>query len=360
MKHRALSVLLAFVLAVSLSVPALAAEAPQYFDGHTYLLVEEPMTPVDAERYCAQRGGHLAAITSEEENQFVCRLFEDGGGSGYILGGTDREEEGTWTWMSGEPWEFTFWYPGGGAGTYEPNNGYGGGDENYLYADRSRDWHWVDFFGEYDQEQSQYPFLCEWDFISSDWAKTEIEKARDLDLIPTVLQGQDLTRPITRLEFAAVCVKVFENLSGAQALPAVVNPFTDTSYPEVLKAYNAGITVGTSATTFSPDALLDREQCATMLTRTFKRCTMPGWSMDVDSQYKLDYVMPAPFADDGNISAWARDSVYFMAANKIINGMGNNRFVPRNTTTEQQAKGYANATREQALAIAMRMVQNLS
>ena len=86
---------------------------------------------------------------------------------------------------------------------------------------------------------------------------------------------------------------------------------------------------------------------------------MPGWSMDTDSQYKLDYAMPAPFADDAQISSWAKDSVYFMAANKIINGMGNNRFVPRNTTSEQQAKGYANATREQALAIAMRMVKNL-
>ena len=79
-------------------------------------------------------------------------------------------------------------------------------------------------------------------------------------------------------------MKVYEHLTNGTALPAVVNPFTDTNYPEVLKAYNAGI----------------REQCATMLTRTFKRCTMPGWSMDTDSQYKLDYAMPAPFADDAH------------------------------------------------------------
>ena len=193
--------------------------------------------------------------------------------------------------------------------------------------------------------------------VMSDWFKDE---KKDLPpIIPEILVDEDLTKPITRLEFAAVCVKVYEHLTNGTALPAVVNPFTDTNYPEVLKAYNAGITVGTSATTFSPNALLDREQCATMLTRTFKRCTMPGWSMDTDSQYKLDYAMRAPFADDAQISSWAKDSVYFMAANKIINGMGNNRFVPRNTTSEQQAKGYANATREQALAIAMRMVKNL-
>ena len=46
-----------------------------------------------------------------------------------------------------------------------------------------------------------------------------------------------------------MCVKVYEHLTNGTALPAVVNPFTDTNYPEVLKAYNAGITVGTSATT---------------------------------------------------------------------------------------------------------------
>ena len=55
-----------------------------------------------------------------------------------------------------------------------------------------------------------------------------------------------------------------------------------------------------------------------------------------------------------------KDSVYFMAANAIINGMGNNLFCPRNVTTEQEALGYANATREQALLIAVRMVENLS
>ena len=68
---------------------------------------------------------------------------------------------------------------------------------------------------------------------------------------------------------------------------------------------------------------------------------------------------PAAFADDKDISDWAKDSVYFMAANGIINGVGNNKFAPKNVTTEEQATGYANATREQALLIAVRMVENL-
>ena len=196
-------------------------------------------------------------------------------------------------------------------------------------------------------------------FVASNWAKPEMEKAQNMGLIPDVLQGQDLTKPITRAEFAAVSVRVFENLTGTHALPAVTNPFTDTADLEVLKAYNTGITVGTSASTFTPGARLNREQCATMLTRVFKRCTMPGWTMATDGQFKLSYAMPAKFADDRDISSWARDSVYFMAANKIISGVGNNTFAPRNTTSAQEAQGYANATREQALAIAVRMVENL-
>lgn len=96
-----------------------------------------------------------------------------------------------------------------------------------------------------------------------------------------------------------------------------------------------------------------------MLARTFKRATMPGWTMEQDASYPLSYTKPAPFADDAQIALWAKDSVYFMAANGIIGGVGNNRFAPTNVTTAQQAAKYANATREQALAIAVRMVENL-
>ena len=48
-----------------------------------------------------------------------------------------------------------------------------------------------------------------------------------------------------------------------------------------------------------------------------------------------------------------------MAANSIINGMEDNKFAPKNTTSAEEAQHYANATREQALAIAVRMVDNL-
>ena len=194
---------------------------------------------------------------------------------------------------------------------------------------------------------------------ASDWATAELARADELGLIPDCLEGEDLTQDITRAEFAAVAVKVYEALSGTAAIPAVNNPFTDTSDVEVLKAYNIGAVNGTSATTYDPDALLNREQAATMLTRVFKKISLVGWTLQTDGQFTLPYTKPAAFADDKDISDWAKDSVYFMAANGIINGVGNNKFAPKNVTTEEQATGYANATREQALLIAVRMVENL-
>ncbi|MCL2059135.1 MAG: S-layer homology domain-containing protein [Oscillospiraceae bacterium] len=194
--------------------------------------------------------------------------------------------------------------------------------------------------------------------LGSDWAMEELRKAADMGLVPDSLKGQDLTRPITRAEFAAVSVKTYEALSGTAAVPATANPFTDTADAEVLKALNVGITVGISANLFDPGALLDREQAATMLTRVYKRIALDGWSMQADSRYTLQYTKPGLFADDANISDWAKDSVYFMAANEIIKGMGGNTFAPKNMTREQEASGYANATREQALLIAVRMLEN--
>lgn len=197
------------------------------------------------------------------------------------------------------------------------------------------------------------------DFQASNWAQKELAEAEKLNLIPDSLKNGDLTKSITREEFAEVSVKAYEALTGKKATPVASNPFVDTKNTEVLKAYNLGITTGTSATTFEPNALLNREQAATMLTRTYKKATIDGWTIADDSKFPLEYTKSNTFADDKDISSWAKDSVYFMNANGIINGVGDNKFAPKNTTSAEEAVGYANATREQAIIIATRMVKNL-
>ncbi len=193
----------------------------------------------------------------------------------------------------------------------------------------------------------------------------ELKKADDAGLIPDILKGQDLTKPITRAEFASVALKLYESLSQKVISPAPDNTFTDTKNIDVLKAYAADIVLGTSKGTnvkFEPDKFISREQCAAMLTRVYKKLNWEGWTQEGDSTYTkhtLDYKDVKPFADDANIFPNFKPSVYFMAKFKIILGGSNNLFVPKNVPTKEDAKNYTNATREHALLFSVRTFENI-
>ncbi len=345
-----------------------------YFGGHSYQAFDMGMTWEEAKEYCEEMGGHLATITDEGEQKFVETMLGKRGKNGYWLGGCAKDIDSAFEWITGEEFTYSNW------GKSQPdkarqasghedkvmiyntyhNEGNGIGHWNDLVNEGAMGLNGVSFTKDY------IGFICEWDYIRtsfgseiSEWASDEIEEAYNNNLIPDSLLGKDLKQSITRAEFAAVSVKAYELMADTTAVAAENNPFTDTNDIEVLKAYHTGITTGISATEFSPETLLNREQAATMLTRVFKKVTMQNWSIANDAQFTLSYQKPAAFDDDSEISGWAKDSVYFMVANQIINGVGNNKFAPQNTTSEEAAIGYANATREQALIIATRMVENL-
>ena len=107
-----------------------------------------------------------------------------------------------------------------------------------------------------------------------------------------------------------------------------IDPFTDTDDVEVLKAYNLGITSGTSETTFSPDALITREQMATMLTRALSKAGIDV-SVDLD---KVD-----KFADDSELHSWGKEAVYYMSNAEIIKGIGDNKFGVGGEATKEQS-----------------------
>ena len=170
-----------------------------------------------------------------------------------------------------------------------------------------------------------------------DWAKEEMAKAEENGLIPETFAKKDATKAISRLDFAAVAVKLYETISGKKAEPVANNPFTDTNDTYVLKAYALGITLGTSETTFTPNSEITREQMATMLTRALNKA-------GIDT--KVDLENATKFADDSDLNDWGRESVYFMAGKEIIKGVGDNRF-----------NGLGNAKIEEAIAIALRSVE---
>ena len=85
-----------------------------------------------------------------------------------------------------------------------------------------------------------------------EWALNLVNQAIAGGLMPDHLKGQDLREPITRLQFAALTVRLYETASGQSIQVPGENPFTDTSDPEALKAYSMGFTAGTSDSTFGP------------------------------------------------------------------------------------------------------------
>lgn len=170
----------------------------------------------------------------------------------------------------------------------------------------------------------------------SDWAREQVDSAAVKGLMPDCL-GDDFTVNITRAEFAAVAVELYEAMSGEEAPAPGENPFSDTDDPVVLQANVLGIVNGKGEGKFAPTDPVTRQEAALMLSRVYTK--LGG---------EIPQVEGTTFADNGEISNWAMDAVAFMAGKEIVNGVGGNKFNPQ-----------GNASIEQALIIALRMFENL-
>ena len=182
---------------------------------------------------------------------------------------------------------------------------------------------------------------------NSEWFDAELAEANSLGLIPSRFEGADLRVPMSRAEFAAVALLLYQRMSSKAVDLPNNNPFTDTTDADVLRAYTAGIVNGTAKDTYSPNAQVSRQQTATMLTRVYKAVNWPDWTLAGDSTYSahgLDYGGVALYADDGMIDEYAFPSVYFLTKYGVTNGTGNNCFSPDE-----------GCTREQGIALALRL-----
>lgn len=131
--------MLSYGYVIELAPPALECTTWST-NGHTYQIVRTPqrVSWTEANNDALARGGHLATLTSAEENDFVA-LFAivdpalwyidpAGNGQGPWIGGHQEpnspEPGDGWAWVTGEPFLFTAWATG------EPNNL--GGAEHWL------------------------------------------------------------------------------------------------------------------------------------------------------------------------------------------------------------------------------------
>lgn len=119
----------------------------------------------------------------------------------------------------------------------------------------------------------------------------------------------------------AMVVTVLYRLAGSPATTGS-NDFTDLSqdwYKDAVQwAVDAGVTNGTSATTFDPDAMITREQLAAMIFRYASSC-----GYDVSGRSVLD-----AFADSSSVSSYALEAMQWANNAGLINGVTNDTLVP--------------------------------
>ncbi len=183
---------------------------------------------------------------------------------------------------------------------------------------------------------SAKPILC------SDWAVGEIEKAANMGILDWK-KDDDFTNSITREEFCEIVYSYIKNVIGLEDIYNAGYHIVDTNSDAVKQLVNRNIIEGKSKEqmkfdgphggsvdlkiTFAPNDYLTREEAATILDRLLTE-TSENLSMTTNH---------ISFADSADISDWAGSAIQVMAHFGIMNGVGDNKFAPKETYTTEQA-----------------------
>lgn len=155
----------------------------------------------------------------------------------------------------------------------------------------------------------------------SPWTEKSVNSAIELGLVPTNLQS-DYTQPMTRAEFTALAVVLYETVTGSEITERAT--FDDSDDINVQKMGGLGVVSGTGNGYFSPDATLTREQAAAILARLANAIGQPLPTSD-------------PTFTDNLISSWAVNAAGQVQVARIMSGTGNNMFSPKDHYTREQS-----------------------
>lgn len=132
-----------------------------------------PITWEQAERRCEWKGGHLAVIESQAENDYLYTAMKQKEFENAYFGYSDKETEGSWKWVNGEQSPYTNWHSG------EPNNQ--NGNEQYaMFYQKFDDGTWNDGDGLIDADCA---YICEWDDPADKQSSGDIFTERQLKII---------------------------------------------------------------------------------------------------------------------------------------------------------------------------------
>jgi len=175
-----------------------------------------------------------------------------------------------------------------------------------------------------ENQENKYKFI---DTDSVSWAENAIEYLLAKDIISK--PEDKYFRPndnITREEFVKMIVMALGIYDSS-----AVSEFDDVEknawyYPYVSSAKKAGIVYGNTENQFGVSKNITREDMAVIIVRALEKTGFENILAEGEV-----------FADDKEISLYAKDAVYFAKQFEIINGVGENMFAPKQSATRAQA-----------------------
>ncbi len=148
----------------------LTSKIVQYNEHYYYLYENMNYTWEEAKEYCESLGGHLVTITSQNEQNIVEDMVEEGTQNCYWVGGYDIDEN--WHWVTGEDFSYTNWSDG------EPNNFTSQGEDSLVVYRLENPMVSISSLGKWDDlnkdgtcnDETYFGvenigFVCEWDSL---------------------------------------------------------------------------------------------------------------------------------------------------------------------------------------------------
>lgn len=185
---------------------------------------------------------------------------------------------------------------------------------------------------------TKFPFT---DVKSGTWYYNAVKYTYDNGLMNGVSDTKfDPEGTMTR----GMLVTVLYRYDGSPSVSGKSNPFKDVKsgawYTDAVKwAYANGITMGTSATKFSPDDKITREQIVTIFYRY----------ADYKNLNVTNLASLSGYRDAGKVADYAKTAFQWAVANGIVNGTSSTTLSPRNNATRaecatiiQRFAGWAN------------------
>lgn len=180
----------------------------------------------------------------------------------------------------------------------------------------------------------------------SAWAQKSVDAARAAGIVPSQVNSAFDTA-ITREDFCSLAAAVYRAWEKDGTLSASTGSsvsFTDTDNADVLLCASAGVVNGVGNGKFAPQKNITRQEAASMLHRL--------GALNKNAKNDAGSRLPHIFADGSSIQSWARSDVNWVYRQGIMNGMGNNTFVPDGAYTREQSIATALRLYDSSYAVA--------